>query len=117
MGSGVADEPDICCAMLCGVFRFRLADEKDMAPYIARVKDAALQHALSFGVGYIHEAQPAIERQVVEYLFDAGAIQVGPASGVCQQQACVRCRMAASGYARLQGMVSSTLIGVGGEHI
>lgn len=48
-----------------------------MAPYIARVKDAALQHALSFGVGYIHEAQPAIERQVVEYLFDAGAIQVG----------------------------------------
>ncbi len=47
-----------------------------MAPYIARVKDAALQHALSFGVGYIHEAQPAIERQVVEYLFDAGAIQV-----------------------------------------
>jgi hypothetical protein len=80
--------------MLCGVFRFRLADEKDMAPYIARVKDAALQHALSFGVGYIHEAQPAIERQVVEYLFDAGAIQVGPASGVCQQQACVRCRMA-----------------------
>jgi pre-mRNA-splicing helicase BRR2 len=47
-----------------------------MAPYIAQVKDAALAHALSFGVGYIHETQPARERQVVEYLFDAGAIQV-----------------------------------------
>lgn len=43
---------------------------------MSRVKDAALAHALSFGVGYIHEAQPALERQVVEYLFDSGAIQV-----------------------------------------
>jgi hypothetical protein len=40
------------------------------------VKDAALAHALSFGVGYIHETMPAIERQVVEFLFDSGAIQV-----------------------------------------
>lgn len=53
-----------------------MAEEKDLQPYIAQVKDAALAHALSFGVGYIHETQPARERQVVEYLFDAGAIQV-----------------------------------------
>lgn len=56
--------------------RFRLAAEADLAPFVGRVKDAALAHALSFGVGYIHDTQPAFERQVVEYLFDSGAIQV-----------------------------------------
>jgi hypothetical protein len=61
--------------------RFRLAGEKDLEPYVAQVKDAALAHALSFGVGYIHETQPARERQVVEYLFDAGAIQVRMLAG------------------------------------
>ena len=59
------------------VCRFRLAAEGDLAPFVSRVKDAALAHALSFGVGYIHETQPAKEREIVEYLFDSGAIQVG----------------------------------------
>jgi hypothetical protein len=27
-------------------------------------------------VGYVHETMPAIERSVVEFLFDSGAIQV-----------------------------------------
>jgi hypothetical protein len=63
-------------AVLC-TLRFRLAAEADLAPYISRVKDAALAHALSFGVGYVHETMPAIERSVVEFLFDSGAIQVG----------------------------------------
>jgi pre-mRNA-splicing helicase BRR2 len=54
-----------------------MAAEADLAPYVSRVKDAALAHALSFGVGYIHETQPAVERQVVEVLFKSGAIQVG----------------------------------------
>lgn len=62
--------------MLLPPLRFRLAGDKDLEPYVAQVKDAALAHALSFGVGYIYETQPARERQVVEYLFDAGAIQV-----------------------------------------
>ncbi|WIA19957.1 hypothetical protein OEZ85_005838 [Tetradesmus obliquus] len=62
--------------------RFRLAAEADLAPYISRVKDAALAHALSFGVGYVHETMPAIERQVVEFLFDSGAIQVLVATAV-----------------------------------
>lgn len=73
-----------CLPILCPVplflrnvcLRFRLAAEADLAPYISRVKDAALAHALSFGVGYVHETMPAIERQVVEFLFDSGAIQV-----------------------------------------
>eukprot|EP00878_Enallax_costatus_P043080 GHUV01050738.1.p1 GENE.GHUV01050738.1~~GHUV01050738.1.p1 ORF type:complete len:117 (-),score=12.35 GHUV01050738.1:110-460(-) len=56
--------------------RFRLAGEADLEPYISRIKDAALAHALSFGVGYVHETMPALERQVVEFLFDSGAIQV-----------------------------------------
>lgn len=64
-------------------YRFRLAGEKDLEPYVAQVKDAALAHALSFGVGYIHETQPARERQVVEYLFDAGAIQVLLSTATC----------------------------------
>lgn len=61
-----------------------MAGEKDLEPYVAQVKDAALAHALSFGVGYIHETQPARERQVVEYLFDAGAIQVRVVRVVCR---------------------------------
>ncbi|KAF6257784.1 RNA helicase, activating signal cointegrator 1 [Scenedesmus sp. NREL 46B-D3] len=62
--------------------RFRLAAEADLAPYVSRVKDSALAHALSFGVGYVHETMPAIERQVVEFLFDSGAIQVLVATAV-----------------------------------
>lgn len=63
--------------------RFLLAAETDLEPYIARVKDAALAHALSFGVGYIHETMPHIERQVVEFLFESGAIQVGACVVFC----------------------------------
>eukprot|EP00878_Enallax_costatus_P009764 GHUV01010197.1.p1 GENE.GHUV01010197.1~~GHUV01010197.1.p1 ORF type:complete len:1043 (+),score=291.77 GHUV01010197.1:469-3129(+) len=62
--------------------RFRLAGEADLEPYISRIKDAALAHALSFGVGYVHETMPALERQVVEFLFDSGAIQVLVATAV-----------------------------------
>lgn len=56
--------------------KFRLAAEADLGQYLDNVKDAALAHALSFGVGYIHETMPAKERQVVEILYDTGAIQV-----------------------------------------
>jgi pre-mRNA-splicing helicase BRR2 len=55
---------------------FRLASEADLAPYVARVGDAALSHALSYGVAYLHEATPPLERQLVEFLFESGAIQV-----------------------------------------
>lgn len=82
--------PPVDCAVLASLLpplRFRLADEKDLEPYVAQVKDAALAHALNFGVGYIHETQPARERQVVEYLFDAGAIQVR-CEGVVGTDAC-----------------------------
>lgn len=58
------------------LLRFRLASEADLEPYVSRVADAALAHALSFGVGYVHEAMAPRERQVVEFLFESGAIQV-----------------------------------------
>ncbi|KAF8063039.1 BRR2A [Scenedesmus sp. PABB004] len=63
--------------------RFRLASEADLEPYVARVKDAALAHALSYGVGYVHDTQPPLERQVVEFLFDSGAIQVLVSTASC----------------------------------
>eukprot|EP00879_Flechtneria_rotunda_P006108 GHRR01006421.1.p1 GENE.GHRR01006421.1~~GHRR01006421.1.p1 ORF type:complete len:1855 (+),score=687.13 GHRR01006421.1:742-6306(+) len=62
--------------------RFRLATEADLDPYIAEIKDAALAHALSFGVGYIHETMPERERRVVDFLFKEGAIQVLVATAV-----------------------------------
>lgn len=56
--------------------RFRLADEASMQPFLDVVNDKTLRHALSFGVGYIHDTQSAQERKVVDALFDMGAIQV-----------------------------------------
>ena len=58
-------------------YKFRLVAEADLEVYLARVKDPALAHGLRYGVGYMHETQPEAERQVVELLFNAGAIQVG----------------------------------------
>jgi pre-mRNA-splicing helicase BRR2 len=57
-------------------YKFRLVGEADLEVYLARVKDQALAHGLRYGVGYVHETQPEAERQVVELLFNAGAIQV-----------------------------------------
>jgi hypothetical protein len=40
------------------------------------VKDEALSHALSQGIGYLHEGLTAIEQEVVTSLFTVEAIQV-----------------------------------------
>lgn len=50
--------------------------EADLAPFLAKVKDEALSHALSQGVGYLHEGLSAIEQEVVQSLLAAEAIQV-----------------------------------------
>lgn len=49
---------------------------KDLAPYLADVKDEALKHALSQGIGYLHEGLTASEQKAVTKLFMAEAIQV-----------------------------------------
>lgn len=51
-------------------------DEADLEPYLAQVKDKALKHALQYGMGFLHETMPAIEKEVVNRLFASGAIQV-----------------------------------------
>ena len=62
--------------------RFRLAESKDVEPFLARVKDPALKHALSFGVGIVTETMTEAERNVVDLLFESGAVQVGAVQGV-----------------------------------
>ncbi|GIL50154.1 hypothetical protein Vafri_6292 [Volvox africanus] len=56
--------------------KFCAASESDLAPYLPRVRDAALRHSLQYGVGFCHETMPAGDQQVVRLLFDSGAIQV-----------------------------------------
>lgn len=51
--------------------------EEDLAPYLAKVGDRALRHALEYGVAFLHETQPPAEQEVVNLLFNTGAIQVG----------------------------------------
>jgi MOSC domain-containing protein YiiM len=41
-----------------------------------QVKDPALKHSLTFGVGYIYETMAPAEQSAVTQLFSAGAIQV-----------------------------------------
>eukprot|EP00955_Chlamydomonas_euryale_P019834 211478-Chlamydomonas_euryale.AAC.3 len=53
----------------------RLADAKDIEPFLTRVKDEALRHALSFGVGIVTETMSEAERNVVNLLFESGAVQ------------------------------------------
>ena len=40
------------------------------------MKDNALKHALQYGMGFLHETMPAVEKEVVNRLFSSGAIQV-----------------------------------------
>lgn len=62
--------------------RFRLADPKDVEPFLARVKDETLKQALSHGIGIITETMSATERNIVDLLFESGAIQVVVATAV-----------------------------------
>lgn len=57
-------------------FKFRQAAEGDIAPYVERVGDAAVRHALGYGVAILHETQDPEEQKVSRLLFDSGAAQV-----------------------------------------
>ncbi|KAL3697093.1 hypothetical protein R1sor_011169 [Riccia sorocarpa] len=60
--------------------QFLQCSEEDLAPFLAKVKEETLKHALSNGVGYLHEGLSTIEQEVTAELFKAGAIQVCVAS-------------------------------------
>ena len=62
--------------MRFGVSVYLQVSESDLEPYLAKVKDTALKHALQYGLGFVHETMPAAEREVVDRLFATGAIQV-----------------------------------------
>jgi hypothetical protein len=49
--------------------------EDSLAPYLAKIGDRALRHALEYGVAFLHETQPPAERDTVALLFKSGAIQ------------------------------------------
>ena len=48
----------------------------DLEPYLANVNDKALKHSLQYGVGFLHETMPPAEQEIVNRLFNNGAIQV-----------------------------------------
>lgn len=50
--------------------------EDALGPYLAKVHDRALKHALEYGVAFLHETQPPAEQDAVALLFKSGAIQV-----------------------------------------
>ena len=56
--------------------RFLHASAEDLKPFLAKVKNTMLQKTLEVGIGFYHEGLSDKERQVVETLFHAGAIQV-----------------------------------------
>lgn len=48
----------------------------DLEPYLANVHDKALKHSLQYGVGFLHETMSPAEQEIVNRLFNNGAIQV-----------------------------------------
>ncbi|CAI7778033.1 unnamed protein product [Closterium sp. NIES-53] len=74
-GAGNADGTTSSAA-LAAASPFLHCGEGDLAPFLARVKDEGLRHGLTFGVAYLHEGLSAVEQEVVQQLFTAGAIQV-----------------------------------------
>lgn len=70
-----------CVAVVGGVGA--CAQAADIEPFLGRVRDPALRHALSYGVGLLTETQGAGEQGVVRLLFESGAIQVVVATAAC----------------------------------
>lgn len=53
---------------------------EDIMPLVSRVKTKVLKEALLLGIGFLHEGVPEVEQEVVNQLFETGAIQVLVAS-------------------------------------
>ena len=65
--------------------------EDALGPYLAKVGDRALKHALEYGVAFLHETQPPAEQDAVSLLFKSGAIQVNDRPAVAVAGVPVRC--------------------------
>lgn len=69
--------------------RFLHVDIEQMRPLLERIHEEALAEALSYGVGYYHEALSTSDKRIVKHLYDNGAIQVLVASrDVCWELDC-----------------------------
>ena len=55
-------------------------DVSALEPYLEKLSDRTLHECLRVGIGYYHEAMTPAEKQVIEKLFNMGAIQVAVAS-------------------------------------
>ena len=60
---------------ICWLLQLEVAD---LEPYLANVNDKALKHSLQYGVGFLHETMSSAEQEIVNRLFNNGAIQVCP---------------------------------------
>ena len=60
---------------ICWLLQLEAAD---LEPYLANVHDKALKHSLQYGVGFLHETMSSAEQEIVNRLFNNGAIQVRP---------------------------------------
>ena len=49
---------------------------EDMSPFSDRLQDKTVREAVNKGVGYLHEGLCDMDRQLIERLFEGGAIQV-----------------------------------------
>ncbi|CAD7700973.1 unnamed protein product, partial [Ostreobium quekettii] len=56
--------------------QFLQCKEDDLAPYLSGVREAALKHSLSYGVGFLHESMSQVEKDTVLHLFAIGATRV-----------------------------------------
>ena len=56
--------------------RFLHADVKDIEAFVDKIADKTLKETVCQGVGYVHEGLTAQDKNIVESLFDSGAVQV-----------------------------------------
>ena len=60
----------------CLYCRFLHTEVEDIQSFVDKVTDKTLKETLCQGVGYIHEGLSPQDKNIVESLFDSGAIQV-----------------------------------------
>lgn len=64
------------CASDAQPNRFFHAEDEDMAPFLDKMSDKTLRETLGQGVAYIHEGLTALDRRMVEQLFESRAVQI-----------------------------------------
>ena len=56
--------------------RFLHISSEEMTKYISKAQERILRHCLEYGVGYIYEGMDDRDRDLVEKLFESGAVQL-----------------------------------------